>query len=260
MRWGMVIDLTKCSRCHGCVAACRVEHFLPLRVTWVKLIASETEEGGVVDVSTFPVRCNQCKEAPCVDACPTGASQQREDGIVWIDADKCIGCRYCVVACPYQNRSFLSKAKDPGYFPGYPKTNFEKMGEKLYPHQVGTTMKCNFCMERIDAGLEKALKPGIDRDATPACVNTCQARALTFGDLDDPESNVSQLIRERHGFVLQEEYGTEPSVYYVDGMIGGKSNIAPEWAMTGSHMTHLSTMEKRAREIFGRAKEKEEEK
>jgi Fe-S-cluster-containing dehydrogenase component len=154
----------------------------------------------------------------------------------------------------------LSKEKDPGYFPGYPKTNFEKMGEKLYPHQRGTTMKCNFCMERIDAGTEKGLKPGIDRDASPACVNTCQARALTFGDLDDPESNVSQLIRERNGFVLQEEYGTEPSVYYVDGKIGGKSNIAPEWAMTGSHMTHLSSMEKRAREIFGRAKEKQEEK
>jgi Fe-S-cluster-containing dehydrogenase component len=134
------------------------------------------------------------------------------------------------------------------------------MGKKLYPHQVGTTMKCNFCMERIDAGMEKGLKPGIDRDASPACVNTCQARALTFGDLDDPESNVSLLIRERNGFVLQEEYGTEPSVYYVDGKIGGKSNIAPEWAMTGSHMPNLSSMEKRAREIFGRAKEKKEEK
>ena len=78
MKWGMVIDLTKCCRCHACVAACRVEHFLPLRVAWVKLIASETEEGGVVDVSTFPVRCNQCKEAPCVDVCPTGATQQRD--------------------------------------------------------------------------------------------------------------------------------------------------------------------------------------
>ena len=113
-------------------------------------------------------------------------------------------------------------------------------------------------MERIDAGLPKGLKPGIDRDATPACVNTCQARALTFGDLDDPESNVSQLIRDRNGFVLQEEYGTDPSVFYLDGHIGGKSNICPEWAMTGSHMPNMSTQEKRAREIFGRAKKQEE--
>jgi Fe-S-cluster-containing dehydrogenase component len=132
------------------------------------------------------------------------------------------------------------------------------MGEKMYPHQVGTTMKCNFCLERIDAGSEKGLKPGIDRDATPACVNTCQARALTFGDLDDPESNVSQLLRGRNGFVLQEEYETEPSVYYVDGKIGGKSsNIAPESARTGSHITHLSSVEKKAREIFGSLPEKQ---
>ena len=191
---------------------------------------------------------------------PRKPAIKRPDGIVAIDADKCIGCRYCVVACPYQNRSFLSKDKDPGYFPDYPETRFEKMGKKLYPHQVGTTMKCNFCMERIDAGMEKGLKPGIDRDATPACVNTCQARALTFGDLDDPESNVSQLIRERNGFVLQEEYGTEPSVYYVDGKIGGKSNIAPEWAMTGSHIPNLSSVEKRAREIFEHSNGKEKEK
>jgi Fe-S-cluster-containing dehydrogenase component len=121
-------------------------------------------------------------------------------------------------------------------------------------------VKCNFCLERIDAGLEKGLKPGIDREATPACVNTCQARALSFGDLDDPESNVSQLIRGRNGFVLQEEYDTEPSVFYVDGKIGGKSNIAPEWARTGSHITHLSSIEKKAREIFGSSNGKQEEK
>lgn len=254
MKWGMVIDLTKCSRCHGCVAACRVEHFLPLRVAWVKLIAYETEDAGVVDVSTYPVRCNQCKEAPCVDVCPTGATQQREDGIVWIDADKCIGCRYCVIACPYQNRTFLSKEKDPGYFPGYSKTNFEKKGKKLYPHQIGTTMKCNFCMEKIDYGLSNGLTPGEDRDATPACVNTCQARALTFGDTDDPNSKISKLMVARKAFQLQKELGTDPSVYYVDGKIGGHDNKAPKEAMTGSHMTHLSSVEARCQELFGKGK------
>jgi Fe-S-cluster-containing dehydrogenase component len=255
MRYGMVIDLTKCCRCHACVAACRVEHFLPLRVTWVKLIAYETEDAGVVDVSTFPVRCNQCKEAPCVDVCPTGASHQRPDGIVEITANKCIGCRYCVIACPYQNRTFLSKELDPGYYPGHPKTQFEEKGKKLYPHQRGTTMKCNFCLERIDHGMKNNLKPGIDRDATPACVNTCQARALTFGDIDDPESNVSQLLRERKPIQLQRELGTDPSVYYVDGKIGGKDNKAPLSAQTGSHIQHLSSLEARAREVFPHLKE-----
>ena len=199
MRWGMVINLAKCMRCHACVAACRIEHFLPMDITWVKLIAYEVDEAGVVDVSTYPVRCNQCADAPCVHACPTEATHQREDGIVVVDSNKCIGCRYCVIACPYQNRTFFSKDKDPGYFPGYERTRFEKKGQKLYPHQRGTTEKCNFCVERVDAGMSRGLTPGIDRDATPACVNTCQARALTFGDLDDPDSNVSRLIRERNG-------------------------------------------------------------
>ncbi len=213
MRWGMVIDLSKCMRCHGCVAACRVEHFLPLGITWSRLIAwEETAE----EMTTYPVRCNHCKDAPCVKVCPTNATQQREDGIVWVDQDKCVGCRYCIIACPYQNRIFLSKDKDTGYFPGYELTEFEKAGKRLYPHTVGTTEKCNFCMERIDAGLAKGLKPGVDREATPACVNTCPARALTFGDLDDPESEVRQLIRNSRGFQLHPEYDTDPSVYYID--------------------------------------------
>jgi phenylacetyl-CoA:acceptor oxidoreductase subunit 1 len=206
------------------------------------LIALEVDEGYRVDVSTYPVRCNQCKDAPCVDACPTEASHKREDGIVAIDSDKCFGCRYCVIACPYQNRTYLSRAKNPGHFPGYPKTSFEKKGEKLFKHQVGTTEKCNFCHERIDAGQEKGLKPGIDREATPACVNVCQARALTFGDLDDPGSNVAKLIRDKAGFVLHPEYGTDPSVFYIDYKLGGNDNKAPVEAQTGSHIQHLSTV------------------
>lgn len=221
MRWGMVVDLTKCTRCHGCVQACRVEHFLPIGITWPRLIAWETgDEDAGAWISTYPVRCNHCKDAPCVDVCPTEATQRREDGIVWIDQNKCVGCRYCIIACPYQNRIFLSKDKDVGYFPKYERTGFEKMGKKIYPHTVGTTEKCNFCMERIDAGLAKGLMPGVDYEATPACVNACQARALTFGDLDDPDSEVSKLIKERGGFQLRTEYETDPSVYYIDGKIG----------------------------------------
>ena len=219
MRWGMVVDLSICVRCYGCLAACRVEHFLPMGIVWPKLVAMETG-GEHPTVSTYSVRCNQCKDAPCVEVCPTGATTRREDGIVTVDQDKCVGCRYCVIACPYQNRTFLSKDKDKGFFPGKGLTDFEKAGKKLYPHQLGTTEKCNFCVERIDAGLAKGLVPGKDREATPACVNTCPARALTFGDLDDPESEVSRLIREKKGFQLHPEYDTDPSIYFIDGKIG----------------------------------------
>jgi hypothetical protein len=110
-------------------------------------------------------------------------------------------------------------------------------------------------MERIDAGLAKGLKPGIDREATPACVNTCQARALTFGDLDDPNSEVSALIRERGGFQLHPEYGTEPSVYYIDGKIGNApSNKAPREVQTASHMQKLSTQEDKAKQVLAHHK------
>lgn len=248
MRWGMVIDLSKCSRCHGCVAACRVEHFLPFGIAWVKLIAFEVEDDYMVDISTWAVRCNQCKDAPCVDVCPTEATHRRPDGIVDIDASKCMGCRYCVIACPYQNRTYLHKEKMINYFPNHEKTRFEKMREKKYPHQIGTTQKCNFCAERIDAGMAKGLKPGIDREATPACVNTCQARALTFGDLDDPNSEVAKLIIRRKGMQIHSEYGTDPSVYYIDGMIGGHDNTAPEHARTGANLKKgLSTVQKDAK-------------
>jgi phenylacetyl-CoA:acceptor oxidoreductase subunit 1 len=251
MKWGMVINLSRCTRCHACVAACRIEHFLPLHITWPRLIAWEIETANGPEVTTVPVRCNQCEDAPCVEVCPAQATQKRPDGIVFVDNNKCVGCRYCVIACPYQNRNFLSKSKDPGYFPGYAKTGFEKKGKKLYPHQVGTTEKCNFCMERIDAGLAKGLHPGIDREATPACVNTCQARALTFGDLDNPDSEVSRLIKEKNGFQLHSEYGTGPSVYYIDpGIANAPSNKAPEGSTTGYHIQHLSTIDERAKKIF----------
>lgn len=252
MRWGMVINLTKCTRCHACVAACRIEHFLPLGMNWPRLIAWETNVPGQ-EFTTIPVRCNQCKEAPCVEVCPAEATKKRPDGIVYVDNNICVGCRYCVVVCPYQNRTFFSRDKDPGYFPGYERTRFEKAGRKLYPHVSGTTEKCDFCMERIDAGMAKGLVPGKDREATPACVNTCQARALTFGDLDDPNSEVSVLIREKNAFQLHPEYGTEPAVSYIDGKIGNApSNIAPREEQTAVHMQHLSTMEARAKQIFGK--------
>jgi Fe-S-cluster-containing dehydrogenase component len=146
--------------------------------------------------------------------CPTGATTRREDGIVAVNYDECVGCRYCVIACPYQQRTYYADGSKE-YFPGQGLTEYEIIGKQLYPLQPGTVVKCNFCRERVDAGLEKGLKPGVDREATPACVITCPAKARTFGDLDDPTSEVSRLIRERKGFQLHPEFGTDPSVYYL---------------------------------------------
>jgi len=119
-----------------------------------------------------------------------------------------------MMACPYQSRVFYSDEQE--YFPGQGLTPFEEVGKQLYPHTPGTVEKCNFCMERIDAGLAKGLKPGVDREATPACVINCLTKAMYFGDLDDPYSEVSELIKERKGKPLHAEYGTEPSIYYLE--------------------------------------------
>jgi phenylacetyl-CoA:acceptor oxidoreductase subunit 1 len=195
--------------------ACKQEHFLPPGVFWNRLLITETGEYPRVRKVTYPILCNHCKEAVCVDVCPTGASSRRADGIVTIDADTCVGCQYCVVACPYQQRTYYGD-NTKEYFPGQGKTEIENIGETLYPLEPGTVIKCTFCQERIDEGLKKGLKPGVDREATPACVNICQVKARHFGDLNDPESNVTVLIRERMGRPLRPELGTEPSVYYVE--------------------------------------------
>ncbi len=213
-RWGMVIDLKRCVGCYACMIACKQEHFLPPDIVWCRLVIGETGKYPAVTKQMYPVLCNHCEEAACVKACPSGATTRREDGIVIVDYDKCVGCRYCLIACPYQQRTYYADGKKE-YFPGQGLTELEIIGRELYPLQTGTVVKCNFCAERLDEGVKNGLEPGEDREATPACVNVCPAKARTFGDLDDPNSEVSKLIRDRKGFQLHPEYGTEPSVYYI---------------------------------------------
>jgi len=213
-RWGMVIDLQKCIGCYACVIACKQEHFLPPEVFWNRILVGETGEYPMVTKQLYPILCNHCKEASCVEVCPTGASTKREDGIVLIDYDKCVGCRYCVLACPYQQRTFYSDDTKE-YFPGQGLTELEIIGKELYPHKKGTVTKCNLCVERIDHGLAEGLSPGVDREATPACVNACPSTARCFGDLDDPESQVSRLIKEKRAESLHPEFGNKPSIYYI---------------------------------------------
>ncbi len=214
-KWGMVIDLTRCIGCYSCVLSCKQEHFLPPNAFWARLITTQIGTYPRVSKQIVPVLCNHCSEAPCQKVCPTGATQTSEDGIVWVDYDKCMGCRYCVIACPYQHRTFLDHKARKEYFPGQGYTPYEVIGRQLYPLQEGTVIKCNFCMERLEAGLRKGLKPGVDPEATPACVIACPAKARVFGDLNDPESEASLWIKERKGFQLHPEFGTDPSVYYI---------------------------------------------
>ena len=213
MKWGMVIDLTRCLGCYTCVLACKQEHFLPRGIFWARVLTSLTGEYPTVRKEIMPILCNHCTEPSCVDVCPTGATARREDGLVWVDYDKCVGCRYCAVACPYQARTYLSDERE--YFPSKGYTARELLGRQLYPLQTGTMVKCNFCKERIDAGLEKGLSPGVDREATPACVNACLTKARVFGDLDDPGSEISGMVQTQRAFQLHPEYSTEPSVYYL---------------------------------------------
>jgi len=214
-KWGMVIDLKKCIGCYSCLIACKQEHFLPPDIFWNRIVISETGQYPNVKNYVYPVLCNQCNEAICVKVCPCGASTKREDGIVKVDYEKCAGCQYCVIACPYQQRIFYDDDKKE-YFPGQGLTELELIGRELSPLRPGTVVKCNFCEEKIDEGIRKGLKPGVDREANPACVNNCPTKARHFGNLDDTNSNVSILIRQRKGFQLHPEFGTEPSVYYID--------------------------------------------
>lgn len=180
-RLAMLIDLRRCIGCHACSVACKAEFAVPLGVrrSWVKI----DEKGYFPHTARMflPRLCNHCDEPACVKVCPVGATFQREDGLVKIDEKICIGCELCIAACPYQAR-FLHP--------------FKKIADK-----------CDFCLHRIDKGV------------VPACVNTCPTNARIFGDLNDPDSEVSRLVSGNSVQVLEPELGTEPQVFYI-GYIG----------------------------------------
>lgn len=206
-QWGMVIDQAKCTGCGYCTLTCRAHNDVSPEISWNEVI----EIGRVGKRPVFVARpCMQCAKAPCVDVCPVKASTYRSDGIVMMDYDRCIGCRYCEVACPYSARSFNWEEFE-GPNPAVP-----AWGEPEVPRRPrGVVEKCCFCYHRIDRGLALGLKPGIDADATPACVNVCPTGARLFGDLNDPESNVSKALTRRTSFRLREDLATFPRVYYL---------------------------------------------
>ena len=198
MRYGMVIDLKRCIGCYGCAVACKAENVTPPGVLWCRVIKQESGVYPLVRRISLPLQCMHCANPPCLEVCPTGATFKRADGVVDINRGMCVGCRACMMACPYQARFFQ---EDRSTYFGNGATPNEARGYQR--HEPGTVSKCNFCLPRVEQGLE------------PACVANCMARARTFGDLDDPNSEVSRVIRDRGGAQLYPELGTDPSIYYL---------------------------------------------
>jgi Fe-S-cluster-containing dehydrogenase component len=210
-RWAMAIDLRKCwsaGECTDCMDACHAVHNVPSfpspkeEIKWIwtvpyrKAFPEHEEdllEKGMAE-KPLVVLCNQCENPPCVRYCPTKATWQREDGIVMMDYHRCIGCRYCMAGCPYGSRSF--NWRDPRPFIKHPTLDFPTRTR-------GVVEKCNFCEERLADG-----KP-------PACVEACKGKALVFGDLKDPHSELRRTLTGKHLLQRMPELGTKPKVYYI---------------------------------------------
>lgn len=213
-RYVMVADLRRCVGCQTCTAACKLANGTPPGVQWRRVLDMEVGEYPNVQRVFMPTGCQHCAKPPCLDVCPSGATYQRSDGIVDIDYDLCIGCASCAVACPYGARYIVDEQQ---YAYGDSPTEDELVSGN--PDYVGVASKCNFCVDVIDAGVAKGLTPGEDPEATPRCVNSCISGAMAFGDIDDPDSTVSKLLRETKHYRLKKNEGTCPGFYYIwDGL------------------------------------------
>jgi len=177
-RYAMVMDTRRCIGCHSCTAACKVNNELPTDIIY-NPVTTVGPTGVFPDLhmSNLPLICMHCENTPCVDACPTGASIRRDDGIVYVDDPKCVGCLSCVMACPY--------------------------GARVKNHATGAVQKCDFCKDRVVEG------------KLPHCVKTCHQKARVFGDLDDETSEVFKLVNSSNATRLLGELNTEPFVFYI---------------------------------------------
>ncbi len=197
--WAMLVDTSRCIACQACTVGCAMENALPEGDFRTVVATYTVETDGRSGLAVVPRLCNHCEQPPCIPVCPVGATFKREDGVVLVDGERCVGCAYCVQACPYDAR-FIN-------------------------HRTGKADKCTFCAHRIEAGL------------LPACVETCVGGARIFGDINDPASDISRRLKAAEGKtrVLKPEAGTNPRVFYIglderlDGRVDGVSAAATMW-------------------------------
>lgn len=211
-KWVMVIDLQKCTGCKACTVSCIAENNLPPGVVYRPVIEEEIGEFPHVRKRFIPRPCMQCDNPPCTPVCPVSATYKRPDGIVAIDYDVCIGCRYCIAACPYNARTAdfgeFYNSDAPEIMDYETRPNFEYGREWArepggHASPIGNARKCHFCLHRIENSM------------LPACVTTCLGGATYFGDFNDEHSLVHELIGSTRVMRLKEELGTEPKVYYL---------------------------------------------
>ena len=221
-RWGMVIDLDRCTACQSCTAACAVENNQSLGSVaeaargrlnrWIHIVAVPDVGGERGGVRLVPIPCQHCENPPCVKVCPTSATYMNPEGIVGQVYSRCIGCRYCVNACPYTCKYFnWSEPKWPGDMA-------ESHNPDVSPREKGVVEKCLFCHHRLQRARDRARAEGRrirEADYVPACVTACPTGAIGFGDLNDPESSVSQMAGSPRAFRLLEDLGTRPKVAYL---------------------------------------------
>ncbi|HKW96849.1 MAG TPA: 4Fe-4S dicluster domain-containing protein [Bryobacteraceae bacterium] len=221
-RWGMAIDLDRCTGCEACVAACHAENNLPVSTAesaakgrafhWIRIDRYYEGEFPNIKVKHMPVLCQQCDEAPCEPVCPVYATYHNAEGLNVQVYNRCVGTRYCANNCPYSVRYFN------WFEPEWP----EPLGLQLNPdvsvRPVGVMEKCTFCVQRIKRSEMEAKEEGRairDGEVQPACVESCPAEAMVFGDLNDPESKVARLAASGRATQLLEDLGTKPKVFYL---------------------------------------------
>jgi len=196
-RYEMIIDLDLCIGCNACTVACKQEHGTQPGVFWGYVLQKEFGKTPRVTRLFLPVLCNHCENPPCEEVCPTGATYRDDDGTVLVDYEKCIGCKTCMTACPYNIRWYIDK--EEYYFPNTP---IPYGVDELRGYEK-IVQKCNFCADRLKRGEE------------PKCVEVCPTYCRKFGDMEDPESEVAQIMRKERTFVLRPEAGTDPHVRYI---------------------------------------------